>query len=151
MVVTSSENALSPENSGLQDLETVEPEEAQASEGPVDNSMGEFYALRRELLLSTLVISLGFFVGVLWYYGLDTAVSYALGSSVGMLYLRMLAKGVEQLSADKSVGKNRLAIIILVIFVAARWNQLEVVPVFLGFLTYKAALIYYTLRITLIS
>lgn len=158
--MTSPENALSLETVELETAETELPSEAESEEtpesdrpgsSPGNRSMGEFYALRRELLLSTLVISIVCFAAVVWYYGANTAASYALGSAVGMLYLRLLAKGVERMEPGKSAGKNRLALLVVVIVLAARWNQLEVLPVFLGFLTYKAALIYYTLRITLIS
>jgi ATP synthase protein I len=62
----------------------------------------------------------------------------------------MLARNVEQLGREKgSLGSSQLALVIGVMIVATQWNQLQVVPVFLGFLTYKAALLFYMLKITL--
>jgi ATP synthase protein I len=46
---------------------------------------------------------------------------------------------------QQKIGSGRLAIVIGLILVATQWEQLQVMPVFLGFLTYKAALIAYTL------
>lgn len=115
---------------------------------PAKNSMEEFYALRQELLLSTLVVSGIVFFSVWWFYALDVAISYLLGTTVGMVYLRMLARDVERLGSENKLGKNRLALFVILIVVAARWNQLQMLPAFLGFLTFKMAIIIYTLRIT---
>jgi ATP synthase protein I len=58
----------------------------------------------------------------------------------------MLAKNVANLGRGQTkIGSGRLAIVIGLILVASQWQQLQIVPVFLGFLTYKAALIAYTL------
>lgn len=117
-----------------------------------ENSMQEYYALQRELLLTTLVFGAVIFVIVWSLYGLKTAASFLLGASASLLYLRLLGRAVERIGKQggQSLGKSRLALFVLVIFIASIWNQLEVIPVFLGFLTYKVALIYYTLRLTLL-
>jgi ATP synthase protein I len=57
----------------------------------------------------------------------------------------MLAKGVESLGREKAkVGKNQLALFVGLIVVASQVDQLDILPIFLGFLTYKVALIVYT-------
>jgi len=58
----------------------------------------------------------------------------------------MLAKSVGNIGreAPKS-SSGRLAILIGVLIVATQWQQLSVLPVFLGFLTYKGALITFVL------
>jgi ATP synthase protein I len=114
--------------------------------------MQEYYALQRELLLTTLVFGAVIAVTVWSIYGLKIAASFMLGASASLLYLRMLGRAVERIGkqSGQRLGKSRLALFVLVILVASFWNQLEVIPVFLGFLTYKVALIYYTLRLTLL-
>ncbi|NJN29550.1 MAG: ATP synthase subunit I [Synechococcales cyanobacterium RM1_1_8] len=112
--------------------------------------MDEFYALRRELLFTTLAFTAVAFASVLAYYGSSVALSYLFGAAVGLYYLRMLAKSVEQLTSQKGLGKSRIALVAILVILAARWDQIQILPAFLGFLTYKLALIYYTLRITLL-
>ena len=143
--MTSPENALPNDSAELETSQETHSE----SDSSGNNSMDEFYALRQELLLTTLVASGIAFFSVWWFYTLDVALSYLLGSLVGMVYLRMLARDVERLGPDKKLGKNRLALFVVLILVVARWNQTQIVPAFLGFLTFKAAIIFYTLRITL--
>ena len=111
------------------------------------NSMSEFYQLKRELLSSTLILAGLCFGPVWWVYSLNVALSYLLGAFAGVVYLRLLAKNVEQLgSQNTQVGKNQIAVFIGVFIVATQWDQLQVLPVFLGFLTYKAAIIVFMVR-----
>jgi ATP synthase protein I len=109
--------------------------------------MGEFYQLRQELLVTTLILTAIAFGPVWWYYSLKIALNYLVGAFTGVIYLRLLAKNVEKLgSSTNSIGKSQLAVFVGVIIFATQWKQLEVLPVFLGFLTYKAAILIYTLK-----
>ncbi|XGB40767.1 MAG: ATP synthase subunit I [Nodosilinea sp. LVE1205-7] len=108
--------------------------------------MGEYYQLQQNLLLCTLAFTGFIFVCVWLVYSLPIALNYLLGACGGVVYLRMLAKNVAGLGrGQQKLGSGRLAIVVGLILVATQWQQLQVVPVFLGFLTYKAALIAYTL------
>ncbi|NJP08267.1 MAG: ATP synthase subunit I [Leptolyngbyaceae cyanobacterium RU_5_1] len=109
--------------------------------------MQEFYQLRRELLLITLALTGVIFVCVWVFYSLNIALNYLLGACTGVVYLKVLARNVEQLGRQKNqLGKSHLAIFIGLIIVATQWNQLYVMPVFLGFLTYKGTLLVYMFR-----
>lgn len=116
-----------------------------------DPSIVEYYQLRRELFLSTLIVA-GIIFGLVWiFYSLNIALNYLIGACTGVVYLRMLAKNVEQLGREKQqLSKARLALLVGVILVASRWDQLQIMPIFLGFLTYKVALIVYMLRTTIL-
>ena len=93
-------------------------------------AMEEYFQLQQNLLLCTLPIAL----------------NYLIGACGGVVYLRMLAKSVANIGRGGSrSGSGRLALVVGLVLVSTRWNQLEVIPVFLGFLTYKGALIAYTL------
>jgi ATP synthase protein I len=124
--------------------------ENSAEDAVKGSSMLEFYQLRQELLISTLILTLLIFGPVWYYYSLNTALNYLLGACTGVVYLRLLARNVEQLGKSKdSVGKTQLAVFIGVMIVATQVNQLHILPVFLGFLTFKLAILVYTLRTTL--
>jgi ATP synthase protein I len=112
-----------------------------------NSSMEEYYQLRQEVLVTTAIL-MAIAVGPIWWvYSLKIALNYLLGACTGVVYLSLLARNVERLGTQSNqVGKSQLAVVIGVIIVALRWNQLEVIPIFLGFLTLKAAIIVYTLK-----
>lgn len=109
--------------------------------------MQEFYQLYQQLLLITLVLSGIAFIAVWIFYSANIALNYLLGACTGVIYLRMLAKDVERLGGDKqSISKNRLALVAGLIIIATKWHDLQVLPIFLGFLTYKATILVYMLQ-----
>lgn len=110
-------------------------------------SMQEFFQLSQELLNITLVLAGIIFICVWIFYSLNIALNYAIGACTGVVYLKMLAKDVEGLGNEKKrLSKNRFALFIGLIVVATQWQQLQILPIFLGFLTYKATLIVYMLQ-----
>ena len=113
-------------------------------------SMQEFYQLSQELLSITLAIAGIIFIFVWIFYSLNVALNYLIGACAGVVYLRMLGKDVERLGGEKTqLSKTRFALFIGLIVIATQWEQLQVLPIFLGFLTYKATLIVYTIRAVL--
>lgn len=109
--------------------------------------MQEYQKLKQGLLVVTLAFTGIIFVSVWFFYSLNIALNYLIGACTGMVYLRMLAKDVEQLGRQKnSLSKARFALFIGLIVVASRWQQLQILPIFLGFLTYKATLIVYMVQ-----
>jgi ATP synthase protein I len=111
------------------------------------DSMGEYQQLKRELYLITLAITTVAFVTVAFVYELRVALNYLLGAVAGVVYLRLLAKDVDRIGNESTkLSPNRLALFVGLMLVAAKWHELQILPVFLGFLTYKAALLVYLLR-----
>ncbi|PZO23102.1 MAG: ATP synthase subunit I [Leptolyngbya foveolarum] len=108
--------------------------------------MEDYYKLQQDLLQLTIAFSLVIFGFVWYFYSLNIALNYLLGACTGVVYLRMLARSVGRIGrSNPKSSSGRLAILIGVLVVATQWNQLAVLPVFLGFLTYKAALITFVL------
>ena len=125
------------------------PRSSQTS--PENSSMQEYYQLKQTLLAVTLVMTGVIFVSVWIFYSLNIALNYLIGACVGVVYLRMLAKDVERLGVQKRrPSSTRLALLIGLLVVASQWQSLRILPIFLGFLTYKAALIAYILQSTLL-
>ncbi|HEY9643524.1 MAG TPA: ATP synthase subunit I [Coleofasciculaceae cyanobacterium] len=151
-------------NSPEPPLETAAPSDPQTQaanppsqeERPVispepDASMQEYFQLQESLLKVTLIITGVVFISVWIFYSLNIALNYLIGACTGVVYLRMLARNVAQLGRErKQLGSSRLALLIGVIIVASRLNELQIMPIFLGFLTYKVAIIFYMLQTTLL-
>nr|WP_201280273.1 ATP synthase subunit I [Hassalia byssoidea] len=114
---------------------------------PASSSMEEFYQLFQKLLKITLVLTGIIFISVWIFYSLNIALNYLIGACAGVVYLKLLARDVERLGSEKkSLSKDRFALFIGLMVVATQWRDLHVLPIFLGFLTYKATLIVYTVQ-----
>ncbi|WP_225883994.1 ATP synthase subunit I [Prochlorothrix hollandica] len=144
------DSSLPPSQDNQQGL--VEESASTSPGAQFSSPMDDYYALQREIFLTTLAMAIVIFGSTWWFYSLQTALGYLLGACTGIIYLRMLARSVERLGSQgkPSGGQSRLALIAGIVIVATQWDQLQFLPVFLGFLTYKAALIVYTLRISFI-
>jgi ATP synthase protein I len=133
----------------LADLQSVD---VQLVEARSVDTMVEYYQLQQELLVTTLILSGLIFPCVWLAYTQNIALNYLLGACTGVVYLKLLARNVERIgSGSASSGKSHLAVFGGVMIVATQWNSLHVLPVFLGFLTFKITLLLYTLRILLKS
>lgn len=116
-----------------------------STEGDRPDPMQDYYQLRDQLLLATLILTVLVFGAVWLSYSLNIALNYLLGAIAGIAYLKLLAKEVEQMgNAGKRMGRSGLILFAGLIFLATQWQQLHILPVFLGFLTYKVTLFLYT-------
>ena len=134
-------------------VDSAEPPEelAPTLNAEPDPSMQEYYQLQQQLLQVTVALSV-IISGSVWVaYSLPIALSYVLGACTGVVYLKMLSKNVAQLGRQRQkLGTGRLAIFIGLIVAASQWQDIQILPAFLGFLTYKAAIIVYTLRVAVL-
>lgn len=133
-------------NASDSDRETTPGQNPQAgSVLPKPNtSMLEYHRLQQNLLMVTLAMTGVIFISVWMVYSLNIALNYLIGAGTGVVYLKMLARNVEQLGRSKnSLSKERLAVLMGVLILASQLDQLQIIPIFMGFLTYKAAIIIY--------
>ncbi len=107
-----------------------------------DPKRGSYAQLQEWLIGVTLALSLAIAACVAVVYSWAVASNYLLGALVGVVYLRMLSRGVAELGKSRSrLGSTRLAVFAGLIIVAARVDSLQVLPIFLGFMTYKLTLL----------
>ncbi len=122
------------------------PQSGSLSSEP-NHSLQEFYQLQQFLLLGTLVFIGIIFISVWLVYSLSVALNYLLGACTGVIYLRMMAKDVERLGTENQhLSKARLALFVGLIIASTQLKQLQILPIFLGFLTYKVTVLAYLLR-----
>jgi ATP synthase protein I len=113
-----------------------------------DSRGGEYQRLQDWLVVTTLMATAVIGVTVALCYDLNTAANYFLGAIVGVVYLRMLGRAVARLGkTTRRLGGGRLGVFLALMVVTVQIKTLHVIPVFLGFLTYKVALILYTFQV----
>jgi ATP synthase protein I len=116
------------------------------------NSMEDFYNLQNFLLVTTLLVTGIISLAVWYFYSLNITLNYILGGIFGLIYFKMLGKDVERLGQQAGITRGkRLAIFAGLIIIASKVQQLSILPVFLGFLTYKIAILIYTLKVTFLE
>ncbi len=123
----------------LQPAAEAEPTPSPTAPG---NGMEEYARLQRRLLLSTLIVSAVAVPAAALLFDRTAALSVAVGAGGGLLYLRLLARSVARIGAgSRQVGKSQLLVPVVLVLAAARLPALEIVPVLVGFLLYKPALL----------
>jgi len=102
----------------------------------------EYLELQFRVLRLTLLFTI-FSVGIAgFFFGIQASTSLFIGALSGILYFRLLARGIGRLgTSSKIVGKVQLLVPVLLVLVSSRFPQLELIPALLGFLLYKPALI----------
>ena len=114
----------------------------ETSSTSVDDGMEEYNRLKFKLLAITIASGIIIGLAVWGWYGWNIALSYFVGALVGTAYFRMLTKGVDRLGTESNrLGFSRLGLFVLLIAIAAKSDQLEILPAFLGFMTYKVAVL----------
>eukprot|EP00871_Galdieria_phlegrea_P000124 jgi/Galph1/1111/GphlegSOOS_G5770.1 len=112
------------------------------------NGLSHYNKLKFTVLQATLGIG-GAVLPMCWWFGSGKiALSYAVGLTGSLLYIWLLSRSVESLSEAANqrrslldlLGPARFLIVALLLGVAAKHKQyLELIPVFMGLLTYKIA------------
>ncbi len=109
--------------------------------------MAEYQHLKNQLMLWTAFL-VGIVGAVVWLiYGTVIGQSFCLGGLVGIAYIGMLARSVDRIDRGKPrLGIARFGLFIALMILASRWQSLALLPAFLGFLTYKLAVLALMLR-----
>jgi ATP synthase protein I len=107
----------------------------------------DYESLKLRIFIITLVLTGLIFVAIAGFYGIKVGLNYLLGACTGVVYLKMLAQSVDELGKQRSrLGYSRLGVFIGVIILATRLEYLQILPIFLGFMTYKAAILVFLVQ-----
>ena len=132
LVSVSTEKVLGPEPS----------ENLASSEKLSEELTNEYMQLQLRIFRSTLIITTFAVLITAIIFDIHSAISLFLGASAGILYLRLLARGIGKLGkSSMSVSKVQLLVPIVLFFAVSRFPQVELLPALLGFFLYKPSLI----------
>lgn len=113
----------------------------------------EYQRLKGELENWCTGTALACFLATVVFYSKDTAASYGVGAVGSLAYLRMLNRSIDSVggfTVGAALGQPRLLVPIILTAAFNRWNTLaahdagitlQLLPMLLGFFTYKAAVI----------
>ena len=124
----------SSDSSPVLDLESLEKSS--------DDFNSEYVQLQLRIFTFAIILTaLAVLISAI-FIGFKTAISLLVGALFGILYLRLLARGIGKLGkSSTSVSKVQLLVPVLLFFLVSRLPGLELLPALLGFLLYKPALI----------
>jgi ATP synthase protein I len=106
------------------------------------DSMRQFADYQRKLMAITAALGVALALCVWPVYGINAAVSFLLGSAVGSAYFLLLGRHVERLGKGRDrLGQLRFVVVAVTFILALRWEVLDFLPTFLGFLTIKVAIL----------
>ncbi len=107
-----------------------------------NDSNSEYMQLQLRIFLVAIVLTALAVLIAATFIDFQTAISLLIGAFFGILYLRLLARGIGKLGkSSRSVSKVQLMVPVLLFFLVSRLPGLELLPALLGFLLYKPALI----------
>ena len=111
-----------------------------------DNEPGinsdEYSELQFRVFRLTILLTIISFCVSGFFFGIQSGLSLLVGALSGVLYFRLLARGIAKLgTTSNGVGKVQLIVPVLLVVAASKLSQLDLIPALLGFLLYKPALI----------
>ena len=102
----------------------------------------DYVQLQLRIYRLTLCLTAFFVVISAVFVDLRASISLLIGALSGVLYLRLLAKGIGKLGKSaNAVSKIQLVVPVLLIVTVSKITVLQLLPAILGFLLYKPSLI----------
>ena len=107
----------------------------------------DFFSLQLALFCLTLILSIVITIVSCIFINLPFGLSVFIGSIIGILYLRLLAKSIGNLGKTSSgISKVQLLLPVCLFIFASRNELIEIFPSIIGFFLYKPAMFYYFSR-----
>ena len=107
----------------------------------------DFFSLQLALFCLTLIFSFVITIVSCLFINFSFGFSVFIGSIIGILYLRLLAKSIGNLGKTSSgISKVQLLLPVCLFIFASRNELIEILPSIIGFFLYKPAMFYYFSR-----
>ena len=106
-----------------------------------------FFSLQLALFCLTFFISIVITIFSCIFINFSFGLSVFIGSIIGILYLRLLAKSIGNLGKTSSgISKVQLLLPVCLFIFASRNELIEILPSIIGFFLFKPAMFYYFSR-----
>ena len=107
----------------------------------------DFFSLQLALYCLTLFLSIVITIVSCIFISFSFGLSVFIGSIIGILYLRLLAKSIGNLGKTSTgISKVQLLLPVCLFIFASRNEFIEILPSIIGFFLYKPAMFYYFSR-----
>ena len=107
----------------------------------------DFFSLQLALYCLTLILSIVITIVSCIFINFSFGLSVFIGSIIGILYLRLLAKSIGNLGKTSSgISKVQLLLPVCLFIFASRNEMIEILPSIIGFFLFKPAMFYYFSR-----
>ena len=107
----------------------------------------DFFSLQLALYCLTLFLSIVITIVSCIFINFSFGLSVFIGSIIGILYLRLLAKSIGNLGKTSSgISKVQLLLPVCLFIFASRNELIEILPSIIGFFLYKPVMFYYFSR-----
>ncbi len=107
----------------------------------------DFFSLQLALYCLTLTLSIVITIVTCIFINFSFGLSVFIGSIIGILYLRLLAKSIGNLGKTSSgISKVQLLLPVCLFIFASRNELIEILPSIIGFFLFKPAMFYYFSR-----
>ena len=107
----------------------------------------DFFSLQLALFCLTLILSIVITIVSCIFINFSFGLSVFIGSIIGILYLRLLAKSIGNLGKTSSgISKVQLLLPVCLFIFASRNELIEILPSIIGFFLFKPAMFYYFSR-----
>ena len=107
----------------------------------------DFFSLQLALFCLTLILSIVITIVSCIFINFSFGLSVFIGSIIGILYLRLLAKSIGNLGKTSTgISKVQLLLPVCLFIFASRNELIEILPSIIGFFLFKPAMFYYFSR-----
>ena len=107
----------------------------------------DFFSLQLALYCLTLFLSIVITIVSCIFISFSFGLSVFIGSIIGILYLRLLAKSIGNLGKTSTgISKVQLLLPVCLFIFASRNELIEILPSIIGFFLFKPAMFYYFSR-----